>query len=215
MAQTREHWGSRIGFIMAAAGSAIGLGSLWRFPYITGKNGGGIFVLLYLAFTFLIALPVFIGELVIGRRTQKSAVHAFPDLCPQSPNWKLVGWLNVLTTFLILSYYCVVSGWCVNYIFLSLNQFTAGRSPEEIGKVFDLLYISADINIFWTLIFILINVAVVYAGIRKGIEYWSRILTPALLIILIALFCFSATLDGFGEAFRFIFYPDFSKLTPS
>ena len=215
MKQAREHWGSKIGFIMAAAGSAIGLGSLWRFPYLTGKNGGGIFVLFYLAFTFLISLPVFIGEMAIGRRTQRSAVNAFPSLCPQSPHWKLVGWLNVLTTFLILSYYCVVAGWCINYIFLSLNQFTVGRSPEEIGKVFDILYVSADINLFWNLIFILINAGVVYAGVRKGIEYWSRILTPALLIILVLLFCFSLTLDGFGEAFRFVFYPDFSQLTPS
>ncbi len=215
MKQAREHWGSRVGFIMAAAGSAIGLGSLWRFPYVTGKNGGGIFVLLYLAFTFLIALPMFIGEIVIGRRTQRSAVSAFVELAPQSPHWKLVGWLNVLTTFLILTYYCVVSGWCVNYICLSLNQFTMGKSPEEIGKVFDILYTSADINLFWNLIFILVNAGVVYAGVRKGIEYWSRILTPALLVILVALFCFSMTLDGFKDAFHFIFYPDISKLTPS
>lgn len=215
MKQAREHWGSRVGFIMAAAGSAIGLGSLWRFPYLTGKNGGGIFILLYLAFTFLIALPVFIGELVIGRRAQRCAVNIFPDLTPESPHWKLAGWLNVLTTFLILSYYCVVSGWCVNYIFLSLNQFTAGKTPEQIGQVFDTLYASADINLFWNVIFILVNAGVVYAGVRKGIEYWSRILTPTLLVILLVLFGFSTTLDGFGEAFRFIFYPDVSKLTPS
>src|SRR5258708_1350893 len=109
MKQAREHWGSRIGFIMAAAGSAIGLGSLWRFPYITGQNGGGAFVLLYLFFTFVIALPVFIGELVVGRNTQRSAVSAFSELSNHSQNWKLLGWLNVATTFLILSYYCVVS----------------------------------------------------------------------------------------------------------
>ncbi|MBS0621111.1 MAG: sodium-dependent transporter [Verrucomicrobia bacterium] len=215
MKQAREHWGSRLGFIMAAAGSAIGLGSLWRFPYITGQNGGGIFVILYLAFTFLIALPVFIGELVVGRHTQRSAITAFSDLSNHSPNWKLLGWLNVLTSFLILSYYCVVSGWCVNYIFMSLNHFTHGRTPEEIAKVFDTLYVSGDISLFWTFIFILFNVGVVFGGIRKGIEHWSRILTPALLFILLGLFAYSTTLDGFGQAFRFIFYPDISKLTAS
>jgi NSS family neurotransmitter:Na+ symporter len=103
MKQVREHWGSRIGFILATAGSAIGLGSLWRFPYVTGQNGGGLFVLLYLVFTFFIALPVFIGELVIGRSSQLSAVGAFSKLSNESPNWKLLGWLTVLTTFLILS----------------------------------------------------------------------------------------------------------------
>lgn len=215
MKTTREHWGSRIGFIMAAAGSAIGLGSLWRFPYITGQNGGGIFVLLYLFFTFLIALPVFVGELVIGRNTQRSAVIAFADLSHSESNWKLVGWLNVLTTFLILTYYCIVSGWCVNYIFMSLSHFTNGRTPEEISQVFNTLYASSDINLFWAFIFILFNIGVVYGGIRKGIEHWARILTPALLCILVALFFFSMTLEGFGESFRFIFYPDFSKLTAS
>jgi len=215
MKQTREHWGSRVGFIMAAAGSAIGLGSLWKFPYLTGKNGGGIFVILYLFFTLFISLPVFLAELVIGRNTQKSAISAFGDLSNQSVRWKAVGWLSVLTTFFILSFYCVVSGWCVNYACMSLNHFTAGRTPEEIRGVFDILYSSADINLFWLFTFILLNVGVVYGGIRKGIEYWSKILTPALLVLLIGLFAYSATLSGFSEAFRFIFYPDLSKLTPS
>ena len=166
-------------------------------------------------FTFIIALPVFIGELVVGRNTQRSAVSAFSELSNHSQNWKLLGWLNVATTFLILSYYCIVSGWCVNYVLLSLIHFTAGRTPEQIGAVFDTLYISSDINLFWAFAFILINLGVVYGGIRKGIEHWSRILTPALLIILIGLFIFSCTLDGFKDAVRFIFYPDFAKLTPS
>lgn len=215
MKQPREHWSSRLGFIMAAAGSAIGLGSLWRFPYITGQNGGGIFVLMYLIFTFFISLPVFLGELVIGRSTQRSAVAAFSELSNHSPNWKLLGWLNVATTFLILSYYTVVSGWCLNYAMMSLNQFTNGRTPEEISATFGTLYRSGDINLFWNFIFILLNVGVVYSGIRKGIEHWSKFLTPALLVILVGLFLFSTTLDGFGEAFKFIFYPDISKLTPS
>lgn len=213
MKQAREHWGSRLGFIMAAAGSAIGLGSLWKFPYLTGKNGGGIFVILYLAFTIFISLPVFLAELVIGRNTQKSAISAFGDLSNQSTQWKGVGWLSVLTTFFILSYYCIVSGWCLNYALMSINNFTLGRTPEEISAIFGSLYTSADINLFWNFVFILLNVGVVYGGIRKGIEYWSKIITPALLVLLIGLFCYSTTLEGFGEAFRFVFYPDSSKLT--
>ncbi len=215
MKQPREHWGSRLGFIMAAAGSAIGLGSLWRFPYVTGQNGGGVFVLLYLLFTIFIALPVFIGELLMGRGAQKSAVGTFGELSNNSNNWKLLGWFNILTTFLILSYYCVVSGWCLNYMMMSLNNFTLNKSPTEISNLFGLLYNSGDINLFWNFIFILLNVGVVYGGIRKGIEHWASILTPALLFILIGLFIYSTTLPGFGAAFKFIFMPDFSKVTAS
>lgn len=212
MAQ-REHWGSKLGFVLATAGSAIGLGSLWRFPYIAGQNGGGAFVLLYLISTFLIAIPVFIAELIMGRKAQKSAVLGFSNLSNQSEKWRLVGWFNILTSFLILSYYCVISGWTVNYTLMCLNNFTEGKTPNQIREVFDTLYVSGDINLFWNFIFVLLSVGVVFGGIRKGIEYWSKILTPALFIILIALFIFATTLPGFGKAVEFLLYPDFSKLT--
>lgn len=212
MAQ-REHWGSKIGFIFATAGSAIGLGSLWRFPYITGQNGGGAFVLLYILFTLLIAIPIFVAELVMGRKSQKSAVFAFSNLSNNSEKWRLAGWFNIMTSFLILSYYSVISGWSVNYTLMSLSQFTEGKTPEEIKNVFNILYQSGDISIFWHFIFVLLTVGVVFGGIRKGIEYWSKILTPALLIILIGLFIYATTLPGFGEAAKFILYPDFSKLS--
>ena len=213
MKQQREHWGTKLGFIMATAGSAVGLGSLWRFPYITGQNGGGAFVLLYLFFTLIIGVPAFIGELMIGRASQKSAVQAYTDLSHGSTHWKLLGWLNIVTSFLILSYYSVVSGWTVNYAVMSLYNFTAGKTPEQIRGVFDTLAASGDISIFWLFIFVLMTVGVVYGGIRKGIEYWSKMLMPALFVILIGLFIFSTTLSGFPEAVKFILYPDFSKLT--
>ncbi|MCB1108016.1 MAG: sodium-dependent transporter [Chlamydiia bacterium] len=215
MKTQREHWTSHFGFVMAAAGSAIGLGSLWRFPYTAGDNGGGAFVLLYVIFTFLLGVPIFIGELMIGRKTQRSPIFAYPELANQSSNWRMVGYLNMLTSFIILSFYCVVSGWCLNYALMSLNQFYVGKTPDEIRSTFDVVYTSSDLNIFWLILFILLNVGVVYGGIRKGIEHWSRILTPALLFILIVLFIYSFTLPGFGEALRFIFYPNFSKLTPA
>jgi len=212
MKQLREHWGSKIGFIMATAGSAIGLGSLWRFPYIAGQNGGGAFVLLYIIFTLIIGIPVFMSELIIGRASQKSAIQAYKDLSHGSNHWKLLGWLNLITCFMILSYYCVVSGWTVNYALMSLNNFTLGKTPDQIKNAYDILYSSGDIKIFWLLIFILMTVGVVYAGIRKGIEFWSKILTPALLVILIGIFIYSTTLSGFSQAVKFILYPDFSKL---
>ncbi|MGE0198855.1 MAG: sodium-dependent transporter [Simkaniaceae bacterium] len=215
MKTQREHWASKLGFIMAAAGSAIGLGSLWRFPYMAGENGGGAFVLLYILFTLIIGVPVFIAELIIGRNTQRSSIFAFQELSKQSSNWKMVGWLTLITSFIILSFYCVVSGWCLNYALMSLNQFYQGKTPDQIRSIFDTVYVSPDMNIFWLFIFILLNVGVVFGGIRKGIEHWSRILTPALLFILIAMFCYAFTLKGFPQAVKFIFYPNLAKLTPS
>lgn len=211
----REHWASSFGFIMAAAGSAIGLGTLWQFPYMTGKNGGGLFVILFLIFTILIGTPIFIAELIMGRRAQRGVVGIFESLSPKSASWKTVGWLSMASSFFILSYYCVVAGWGLNYVIMSLNQFYVGKSSAEIAQVFDILFASSGINVFWQATFLLITAGVVYQGIRKGIEYWSRILTSALLVLLLLLLIFSTTLSGFSDAVHFIFYPDLSKLKPS
>jgi NSS family neurotransmitter:Na+ symporter len=211
----REHWTGKLGFILATAGSAIGLGSLWRFPYMAGENGGGAFVLLYLLFTFFIGVPVFIGELILGRKAQKSAVVAYSNMSNHSQNWRILGWLNVITCFIILSFYSVVSGWALSYSLMSLNQFSAGKNADQIRTVFETLFASPGINVFWLFLFLLMNVGIIYCGVRKGIEYWSKILMPTLFIILIGLFCYSATLSGFGQAVDFIFRPDFSKLSSS
>lgn len=211
----REHWSTRIGFIMAAAGSAIGLGSLWRFPYTVGENGGAAFVLLYAIFTFFLGLPVFISELVVGRNTQKSAVFAYQNLSSESSNWKMLGYLNILSCLIILAFYSVVSGWCLSYTLMSLTQFTKGKTPEEIRQVFSILASAPGINIFWLFIFLALNVGVVFSGVKKGIEHWAKILMPILLVLLLFLFFYSLTLDGFPAAFEFIMKPDFSKLTPS
>lgn len=215
MTKMHEHWTSRLGFIMATAGSAVGLGSLWRFPYIAGENGGGAFVLLYLIFTFFLGVPVFLAELIIGRRTQKSSVLAYGALAKESPNWRMLGYLNVLTCILILAYYSVVSGWCLSYTVMSLNNFTKGKSLEQVQQIFGLLSSAPGINIFWLALFLLINVGIILSGVRKGIEHWSKILMPALFAILIGLFFYATTMSGFGAAASFTFYPDFTKLTPS
>ncbi|MBN4066937.1 sodium-dependent transporter [Simkania negevensis] len=211
----REHWGSRLGMIMATAGSAIGLGSLWQFPYVTGVNGGGIFVLLYLLFTFFIGVPIFIAEVVLGRRAQRSPVGAFSEMSSHSKNWKMVGWMCIITNFIILSYYSVVSGWALNYTLMSLTDFSRHISLEQVGQTFDILVSSGGISLFWHFIFMLIAVGTVYGGVRKGIEYWARILTPTLFALLIGLFFYAMTTDGFGDAVKFIFHPDFSKFKPS
>lgn len=215
MKHQREHWASRLGFIMAAIGSAVGLGTLWMFPYITGENGGGLFVLIYLGFTIVIGIPVFIGELILGRASQRGAVGTFDALSHRSKNWRLIGWLAVFGTLLVMSYYQVIAGWGLNYILLSLNNFAEGRTPEQITHVFDVLSHSPSITLFFMFLFTLITSAMVYQGIQKGIERWSKIMTTSLLVLLVGLLFYSMTLDGFSEAARFVFYPDPSRLTPS
>ena len=214
MTQKHEHWSSKIGFILATAGSAVGLGALWRFPYVAGTNGGGAFVFLYLLFTFLLGFPVFIAELIIGRKTQKSAVLAYSSLSKGSENWRGLGWLNFLTSLIILSFYGVVAGWVLSYVFMSLGNFSQGKTPEQIQMVFHTLYESPWINLFWFGLFLLINLGIVSSGIKKGIEHWSKILMPLLFLFLIALFIFSTTLPGFTDAVRFIFLPNFANLGP-
>jgi neurotransmitter:Na+ symporter, NSS family len=215
MQKQREHWSSHLGFILAAAGSAIGLGTLWKFPYVTGENGGGLFVLIYMLCTFGIGIPVFIAELILGRKAQRGAVGIFASLADNSVLWKGVGWLGVASSFLIMSFYSVLAGWGLNYVLMSLNQFYLGKTAQEISQVFQILSSSGDITLFWHFIFTALTVAVVYPGIRHGIEYWSKFMTSALLVLLVLLCAYSVTLDGFSEAVSFIFSPDFSKFKPS
>ncbi len=211
----REHWGSRLGMILAAAGSAIGLGSLWKFPYVTGKNGGGAFVLIYILSTVLVCFPLFIAELLIGRAAQRAPVNAFTTLSGKSRSWRGLGWLAVFSTLIVFSYYAVVAGWTLNYLLLSLSQFTAGRSPEQIAGVFDIMSTSGDVCLLWQFFFVLLTLGVVISGVRAGIERWARILMPALFVLLISLCIYSLTLPGAAEGLRFVFYPDTSKLTSS
>lgn len=215
MTVPREHWSSRLGFILAAAGSAIGLGTLWKFPYVTGEHGGGLFVLVYIICTFFIGIPVFIAELTLGRRAQRAPVGIFSELSGSASPWKAVGWLGVISSFLIMSYYSVIGGWGINYTLMSLSESYKGATAEQIAKMFATLESSGDISVFWHFIFTAIVVAVVYPGVRQGLEYWSKFMTSGLLILLVILFLFSTTLDGFMTAVRFIFTPDFSKFKAS
>lgn len=211
MQKQREHWSSHLGFILAAAGSAIGLGTLWKFPYVTGENGGGIFVLIYILCTFFIGIPIFIAELVLGRKAQRGAVGIFAMLANNSAFWKTAGWLGVASSFLIMSFYSVLAGWGLNYVVMSLNQFYQNKSPQEISGVFEILSSSADITLFWHFVFTALTAAVVYRGIRQGIEYWAKFMTIGLLIILVTMCLYSMTLSGFWEGANFILYPDVSR----
>lgn len=196
---------------MATAGSAVGLGSLWRFPYVIGTNGGGAFVLLYLFFTLLIGIPLFVAEVIVGRASQKSAVEGY-SLLSRTSDWRILGWLNMITTFIVLSYYSVVSGWACNYTLMSLANFSQGKTPEEIRAIWDLVYTSGGTSLLWQGFFLAMSGGVVYGGIRKGIEYWSQIFMPLLFGFLLLLFFFATTLPGFSEAMHFTLAPKFSEM---
>lgn len=210
MSHTREHWGSRIGFLFAAVGSAVGLGVLWKFPYIVGKNGGCLFLITYFLCIVLIGIPVLIGELLMGRKSQRAAVGAFAVLTEEGSRWKVAGWLGVISSFLIMSFYSVVAGWGMSYILMSLSGFYTNLSSHEMSEVFERLCQSGSITLFWHFLFTAITMGIVLSGVRKGIEFWSKIMTRALFVILFALFLYSLSLDGFKQACHFIFYPDFS-----
>ncbi|MCB9596915.1 MAG: sodium-dependent transporter [Sandaracinaceae bacterium] len=205
----RSQWGSKVGFVLAAAGSAVGLGNLWKFPYITGENGGGAFVLIYLFCILLVGVPIMVGEVYVGKLAQKAPVGAFGDLTPLGSPWKLVGALGVLAGFVILSYYSVVAGWAMHYVYLAATgAFSGAETAEEIAAVgahFGALYANPGANIFWHTLFMAITVGIVTVGIQKGVELASRIMMPALFVMLIALVIYATTLDGFDRAVGFVF----------
>jgi NSS family neurotransmitter:Na+ symporter len=216
----RALWGSRIGFILAAAGSAVGLGNIWKFPYITGNNGGGAFVLVYLVCIALVGLPIMIAELMIGRHTQRDAVGAFISLAGRRSPWQLAGWVSILAAFVILSYYSVVAGWTLDYILRALQgSFTAaagtdaGQTAEHITALFGGLIENGSRQLIWHGIFISLCLGIVIGGVQKGIERWSKILMPILLGLLILLFVNGMLSDGARQAIAFMFRPDFHKLT--
>ncbi len=211
MSHTREHWGSRLGFVFAAIGSAVGLGVLWKFPYTIGQNGGGLFLLIYFICVVLIGIPLLVGELLLGRRSQRAAIGAFEVLSSGSSKWKIAGWFGVLSSFLIMSFYSVIAGWGMSYILMSLSGFHETLSREEVGYIFDRLASSGSISLFWHALFTLLTMGIVLSGVRKGIEFWSKVMTRALFVILVGLFLYSISLEGFGKAVHFIFYPNFDR----
>jgi len=208
---TRGNWGGRIGFILAAAGSAVGLGNIWKFPYVVGRNGGGAFYLIYIAAVLFAGIPLMIAEIYIGHKTEKSPISAFKALQKGRFPFSLVGSMGVLTGTLILSFYSVITGWIFHYFFLSLAGFSG--SDESVKGLFGKLASSPWINIGWHTLVMLIVVLVIIKGVEKGIEKVNKILMPALGVLLILLVVHSLFSKGFGQAVEFMFYPDFSKIS--
>ncbi len=200
---SRGAWGSRFGFVLAAAGSAVGLGHIWRFPYVTGDNGGAAFVILYIICVFAIGLPILFAELTLGRHSHKNPVGAIKAIAPTGP-WKILGYLGVATGLFILSYYLLIAGWTFGYIFKTLLQ-----NP----LTFDEFSTNAPLNAILYIAFLLMTIGVVYGGIRGGIERWSKILMPILPLILLIIIIYSLTLEGAMQGVRFYLQPDFSAIT--
>jgi NSS family neurotransmitter:Na+ symporter len=214
-APARGQWTGKLGFILAAAGSAIGLGNIWRFPYIAGENGGGAFVLVYLGFVILIGIPVLLSELSIGRFTKLNPVGALRKLAPGT-KWKWLGALGVLTGFGILAFYSVVAGWTLSYLWGALTgQFGGVTTAEESGAVFSALIGGSFVPLFLTAIFMALTIVVVRGGVAGGIERATRILMPTLLIVLVIMAIRAMTLEGGMAGVSYLFQPDFSKLSMS
>jgi neurotransmitter:Na+ symporter, NSS family len=208
-------WSSRLAFILAAAGSAVGLGNIWRFPYLTSDNGGGAFVLVYLACIAVVGLPILLAEVLIGRHGRVSPVNAIGQIARQlgiSRSWMGIGWIGMLAGVLILSFYSVVAGWTLHYAWLYAAQLFGGEGISDPGATFGALLGNAGELTFWHAIFMLMTVGVVALGVEKGLERAVKFLMPALLLMLLVLLGYGATTGKLGEAAAFLFVADFSKI---
>ncbi len=209
-------WSSRWAFILAATGSAVGLGNIWKFPYITGENGGGAFVLVYLASVALIGIPIMMAEVMLGRRGRQSPINTMRSLAKAEGRhgiWSWIGWMGVLAGFLILSYYSVIAGWALAYVFRTGSGAIQAADSAAIQNIFSELVSDPERLLAWHTIFMVMTMVVVARGVKKGLEQAVRYLMPALLILLLILVGYAMNTGHFSEAVDFLFKPDFSKLT--
>ncbi len=208
----RGLWTNRLTFILAAAGSAIGLGNIWKFPYIAGRYGGGAFVLMYLGCIALIGLPILVAEIMIGRSTRKNPVGAFKLLGKGNPIWMSVGFLGVASGFVILSYYSVVASWTVDYIAKSASGSYMGLGPEEINEIFGNMLGNPAEQLAWHFIFMLVTIGIVIFGVKKGLERCINILMPILLLILVGLMIYGLTAGDAVGGLTYLFVPHWQQL---
>jgi len=209
--QPRDSFTSKFGMIAATTGSAIGLGNIWRFPYIVGENGGGAFLVVYLLFILGIGIPVMMSEFIIGRRTQRNPYGAFKKLAPGKP-WFLIGIMGVGAAFMILVFYNTVAGWTLEYIYQSVTNAFEGKTSAELTTMFDGFREGSIRPVLWMIVFMAITAWIVLAGVQKGIEKYTKILMPILLVLIIILDIRALTLPGGSEGLSFLFKPDFSKI---
>lgn len=218
MKKSHSQWSSRMGFMLAAAGSAVGLGNIWKFPYMAGQMGGSVFVLTYLVCMFVIGLPILVTEWLIGRRGQKNPIHTMEDVAKaegHSANWRWVGIIGVLGSFLILSFYSVIGGWATDYIFLAGKGTFLGMNGEGTNRIFSEFLGSVNHLLIWHTVFMFATAVIVAMGVSGGLERSCKIMMPGLGLLLIGLVIYAAVVSGpaFGQAFSFLFTPNWSALT--
>ena len=213
-----ENWSGRLIFILASVGAAVGLGNIWKFPYTLGNSGGSAFVLIYLLAIFLIATPIMLSEMIIGRHARQSAPSAMRKLALEnytSPYWQIVGWMGLLALMLVLSFYSVIAGWTIAYLFKSISGGLSGLSAEEVGRDFGAFLHNPGYMILWHFLFTVVTVWIVSRGVRLGLERMVRVLMPVLFTTLVALVIYSGITGDFARAFDFLFSADLTKVTPA
>ncbi|PPA69983.1 sodium-dependent transporter [Jeotgalibacillus proteolyticus] len=209
---SNQQWSSKLGFVLAAAGSAIGLGAIWKFPYMAGSNGGSIFLIFFILFTVLIAGPILLAEFVIGRRGKKDAISTFKKLAPSTP-WPIIGILGTVVAIIILSFYSVVGGWILSYLARSATGGLSNLTQAQYGSLFESIIANPIEVLGAQMIFMLITIIIVSGGIQNGIEKASTFMMPALLILFVVLAIRSLTLEGASEGIAYLFIPDWSYFT--
>ncbi len=208
----REGFSGKFGIFAAAAGSAVGLGNIWRFPYVAGEHGGGAFLLFYLLFVLAIGVPVILSEFVIGRKARSNALGSFRILSPGTP-WWVIGFLGIVAAFVILSFYSTVAGWTLEYLVQAISGSFAGKSSEQLANGFEEFTQGSFRPLLWQMIFMGLTALVVLGGVRKGIEKYTKILMPLLFILIVAIGIRSITLPGASDGLEFLFKPNFDKIT--
>jgi len=215
---TTESWSGRLAFILASIGAAVGLGNIWKFPYTLGSSGGSAFVLIYVIAILLVATPIMLAEMIIGRHARRSAPSAMKTLAEErgsTPKWAFVGWMGLFALFLVLSFYSVIAGWTAAYLVKSASGGIAGLSAQEVGSDFGSFLHDPTQMIFWHALFTGTTIYIVSRGVRVGLERVVRILMPALFITLIALVINSAITGDFSATIDYLFTADLSKIAPA
>ena len=210
--EKRETFASRLGFILISAGCAIGLGNVWRFPYITGKYGGAAFVLIYLCFLVILGIPIMVMEFSVGRASQKSAARSFHVLEPKGTKWHLTSYVAIAGNYLLMMFYTTVGGWMLAYIVKMASGTFTNLTPDEVGGVFNNMLANPGEMTFWMIVTVVVSFGVCSMGLRNGVERINKAMMSLLFVILIALCIRSVTLEGAGEGLKFSLVPDFGKM---
>lgn len=214
MNKPRAQFATRIGVIAASVGSAIGLGNIWRFPYEAGQHGGGAFLLIYILFVFAIGVPIICSEFLIGRSSHSNVLGAFQKLERKGSKWHLISYVGILSSLMILSFYSVVAGWTLEYTIQSVTGGLKDSSPDYLANYFQEFTTQSNRSLMWTIVFLLLNYLIIRKGLKNGIERMSNIMTPLLFVILLVFCVNSLMMPGAADGLKFLFVPDFSKITP-